>query len=197
MAARRRLARLLAALLAVPLLVAGLRAAPAGAADWGGIEPGVTTMAQVRERYGAPTRETPRKLEGYDTVEWLYESAQAPVGFIRMTVDFGVLLGAEYKASVVRVFRLDPKPLIFARNTVIEGWGRPDAVGDDSGREVYFYLSGLLVTFEPSGVSAVSMYFTPPQPKMPEAGSAPAGPPVVPRPAPPPVLPPAPAPSRR
>jgi len=52
------------------VVVLGLTiAAPAAvwASGWGGIEPGETTMEQVRERYGAPSKETKQKIEGYDT----------------------------------------------------------------------------------------------------------------------------------
>ena len=79
-----------------------LLAAPATAADWGQIKPGASTQAAVRSRYGAPTRETPQKVEGYDTVQWLYEGPQAPVGMTRMTVDFGLLTPSGYRKDVVR-----------------------------------------------------------------------------------------------
>src|SRR5262249_9790675 len=75
------------------LVLTLLVAAPvaARAASWGGIEPGVTTLEQLRERYGAPSKETKEKTEGYDTTTWIYEGAKAPVGMIRMTVDLGML----------------------------------------------------------------------------------------------------------
>ena len=75
-----RLRRLLAVTLLLAVCVA-LWPRVAAALDWGGIEPGVTTAEQVRERYGPPTKETQRKGEGYDTFEWLYERRQAPVGW--------------------------------------------------------------------------------------------------------------------
>ena len=46
------------------------------ASNWGGLEPGVTTQAQVRERYGEPSKETKQKVEGYDTTTWVYEGTR-------------------------------------------------------------------------------------------------------------------------
>src|SRR5215510_2847199 len=109
-------------------LIAGL-AAPARAAVWGNLEPGVTTIEQVRELYGRPTRETAAKVEGYDTRQWIYERSQAPDGLVRLTVDFGLLTPSGYKPTVVRLVTLDPKPLIFGPKTVIQGWGLPDRQG--------------------------------------------------------------------
>ncbi|MGH7302891.1 MAG: hypothetical protein ACRELZ_06345, partial [Candidatus Rokuibacteriota bacterium] len=68
-----------------------LLAAGAAAAEWGQIKPGATTQPEVRSRYGAPTRETPQKIEGYDSLQWTYEGPQAPSGIARMVIDFGLL----------------------------------------------------------------------------------------------------------
>src|SRR5262249_25756500 len=75
--------------LALVVLLA-LLATPAAAADWGQIRPATTTQSEVRGRYGAPTRETAQKIEGYDAVQWLYDGAQAPAGINKMIVDFGI-----------------------------------------------------------------------------------------------------------
>jgi hypothetical protein len=159
------------------LLTGGL--APAAASEWGGMLPGVTTIAEVRARYGAPTKETPRKVEGYDTVQWLYDGPQAPTGLYRMTVEFGLLTPEGYKATVVRVFQIEPKPLIFERGIVLDGWGIPDLSGRQGEREVFIYEAGLVVTFDRDGVSATSMIFTIPKP-----AQAPADAPAAPAPAP-------------
>ena len=205
------MARQVARLAGLLLLTGGLLSGgpPPGralAAEWGGIEPGVTTVEQVRERYGAPTRETPKKVEGYDTLEWVYEGAHAPAGLVRMMVEFGILIPEGYQPRVVRVFRLDPKPLIFARPTVLEGWGVPDRAGRQDDRDVFLYASGLLVTFDQDGINATSMYFMVPQAAQlgqgtaapfsePARGAAPAAaPPSAPAPASPSA--PAPAPGR-
>jgi hypothetical protein len=89
------------ALLAV-LAVAGLLAASAigFAEEWGGIEPGVTTLEQVRARYGAPSREMRAKVDNYDTVQWIWGN-RSPAGFQRMTADYGLLTPQGYKPTVV------------------------------------------------------------------------------------------------
>lgn len=166
MAAMRR-----AVLAAVAL--AGLLLGPefAAAAEWGAIEPGLTTTDQVRARYGAPSKETRAKAEGYDTVQWVYEGARAPAGISRMTVDYGLLTPQGYKPTVVRVFRLEPKPKIFGRNTVIQAFGVPDGIGKQNEQDVFFYKSGLLVNFDQQGDEAATLTFTPPQPDAPPAAA--------------------------
>jgi hypothetical protein len=158
------------------LFVLALIAVPVAASDWGGIEPGVTTVDQVRERYGQPSKETRPKVEGYDTLQWVYEGAQAPEGIMRMTVDFGLLAAGAYKPNLVRLFTLEPKPLIFGKNTVIQGWGVPDGVADNKdGSSTLVWKDGLLVTFDKEGKDAVSMIFSVPQPL------SPSGPPAAPK----------------
>jgi hypothetical protein len=157
--------RWLGALVLGVLALASTLAAPACATEWGGIDPGVSTKDQVRQRYGAPTREVPKKVEGYDTAEWIYEAGKAPSGLIRMTVEFGVLLpDKQYKPYVVRILRLDPKPLVFPKPTLFDGWGPPDVEGRQNERLVYIYRAGLVVVFDSDGIAAATMYFTPPQP---------------------------------
>jgi len=153
-------------------------AAPAAAwaTGWGGIEPGETTMEQVRESYGAPSKETKQKVEGYDTTTWVYEGNKAPVGMVRMTVDLGILKPDGFKPNLVRVFVLEPKPTIFPLQAVLDGWGMPTAAGDQGGFPTMLYEAGLVVVFEKQGQFAESMTFTPPQPlpQAPAAGAAPA-----------------------
>src|SRR5437867_7696484 len=72
---------------ALVLLVA--LASPGAAAEWREIKPGETQMAEIRARFGAPTKATPVKVEGFDTTEWVYEGAQALVGMARVTLEFG------------------------------------------------------------------------------------------------------------
>ncbi len=142
---------------------------PAIAEEWGGIEPGVTTTDQVRARYGAPSKETRGKAEGYDTVTWVYEDARAPGGIHRMTVDYGLLTPQGYKPTVVRLLRLEPKSKIFGRNTVIQAWGVPDGLTKQNEADVFFYRSGLLVNFDKEGDEATLLTFTLPQPVTPPA----------------------------
>ncbi len=157
---------LLALVLIVPV------AAPA--ADWGGIEPGVTTLDRVKERYGPPSQETRPKVEGYDTVQWVYEGDRAPAGLVRMTVDFGLLTPSGYKPAVVRLLKLEPKPLIFGRNTVIQGWGLPDGMGTQEGVLTFFYKEGLFVIFDKEKANAVTMIFSLPQLDAPAPSGSPA-----------------------
>jgi len=161
------------------LAIAGLLAGPAGvpAEEWGGIEPGITTIDQVRARYGAPSKETRAKEQGHDTIQWVFEDARAPGGIQRLTVDYGLLTPGGFKQTVVRAFRLEPKPKVFAKNTVAQAWGPPDAIGVQNEQETFFYRSGLVVIFTKDGTDTVLMTFTPPQPDGPApAGSTPAAP---------------------
>lgn len=150
--------------------------AAAGAASWGGIYPGETTLEQVRERYGAPSKETRQKVESYDTTTWIYEGAKAPGGINQMVVDFGLLKPDGFKPNVVRVFVLQPKPTIFAVQTIVDGWGLPAAAGEQSGFPTMLYEEGLLVVFDKNTLWADSMTFTLPQPlpQSPAAGAKPA-----------------------
>jgi hypothetical protein len=137
------------------------------AEEWGGIDPGVSTVDQVRARYGAPSKETQAKADGYDTLRWVYEDARAPGGIERMTIDFGLLSPQGYKPTVVRVLRLEPKPKVFGRNTVIQAWGVPDGITKHNEMDVFFYKSGLLVNFDREGDEAALLTFTLPQPGTP------------------------------
>ena len=168
-----RLGRARLARLAIGGLLAGALAMPGigSAEEWGGIAPGVTTIEQVRARYGAPTRETRAKVEGYDTIEWIYEESRAPGGVRRMTVDYGLLTPQGYKQTVVRVLRLEPKPLIFGRNTVLQAWGVPDGAGTQNDQATIFYKSGLIVIFNKEGTDSVLLTFTPPQPDPPASAT--------------------------
>jgi len=157
------------------LAVAGLLVGPAAAEEWGGIDPGVTTIEEVRARYGAPSKETRAKVEGHDTIQWIFEGARAPGGVQRLTVDYGLLTPQGYKQTVVRAFQLEPKPKIFGKNTVAQAWGPPDAIAMQNDQETFFYKSGLVVIFTQDGTDTVVMTFTPPQPDAPSR-PAPAAP---------------------
>jgi hypothetical protein len=154
--------RLLAllALIAIPV-------APAGASEWGTIVPGTTTMEAVRAQYGGPTKTETQKIDSYDTASWVYEGAQAPVGLLRMVVDFGILRAGGYRRDVVRSFRIEPKPGVFNRKIVLAGWGPPDRVGRQADTEVFYYAEGLVVMFDKEGLQAQTLVFTPPQPTEP------------------------------
>ena len=91
-----------------------------------------------------------------------------------MIVDFGILKPDGFKPNVVRVFVLEPRPSIFAVQTVIDGWGLPSATGDQGGYPTMLYEAGLVVVFDKQTLWAESMTFTLPQPQAPAAGAAPA-----------------------
>src|SRR5438093_4293377 len=152
--------RFLAAILGLALALP----TAACAAGWGGIEPGETTLEQVRERYGAPSKETKQKIETYDTVTWIYEADKSPAGINRMVVDFGILKPDGFKPNLVRVFVIEPRPTIFAVQTVVDGWGTPTATGDSNGYPTIAYEAGLVVVFDKQSLWAESMTFTVPQP---------------------------------
>jgi hypothetical protein len=152
-----------AALLALVLAASLLGPAGAQGEEWGAIDPGTTTLEQVRARYGVPSKETRAKTEGYDTIEWIYEGPRAPTGLQRMIVDYGLLTPEGYKPTVVRVLRLEPKPNIFGKNTVVQGFGVPDGVSRQNDQERFFYKTGLVVIFDKEGNNAVLLDFTPAQ----------------------------------
>ncbi len=134
------------------------------AADWGTIEPGTSTMDTVRARYGAATRTTTEKTEGYDTAQWVYEGARAPAGIQRLVVDFGLLVDKKFQPQVVRAFRLEPKPGVFTLDTVLKGWGEP-SLSSPVGEEPRWILydNGLVVYFDKQGRQVESMLFVVPQ----------------------------------
>jgi hypothetical protein len=165
------MARLIASLAGIIILAL---AAVVPAAEWGAITPGESVQETVRARYGAPTRMASQKIEGYDSPQWVYEGAQAPRGFTRAVFDFGILTPKGYRAELVRTIRLEPRPGIFTRTTVLNGWGVPTRVGRDKDADVFFYADGLLVYFNKEGWIAETMIFTPPQ--KPGDGAAPAKP---------------------
>jgi hypothetical protein len=165
---------------AVALLIALLLGpAPAGALGWGGIEPAVTTLPEVRERWGPPTKETRGKQEGYETIQWVYEDAAAPGGMVRMIVDFGLLQPDGSKPQLVRALRLEPKPMVFGRATTVQAFGVPDRAGLQGDQPVLVYNQGLIVYLDKEGMTAIVLFFTPPLPPMAggegggQAGSAP------------------------
>jgi hypothetical protein len=159
--------RALLVMLGVVLLAAGA----ASGAEWFSVRPGESTQDTVRTQFGPPTKQASQKVEGYDSVQWLYEGAQAPRGMVRVTVDFGILTPQGYRAAIVRQMMLEPRPGVFTRNTVVAGWGEPDVADVEGEKKVLRYRSGLFVYFDKDGWRAERMYFTPPQ--RPVEGGAP------------------------
>ena len=154
--------RLLGLALALTLLAPG-----AFAAEWGLIQPGVSTNDTVRQRYGAPTRTERKKVDTYDTESWIYEGDRAPSGLMRLTVDFGLLRDNRYRPEIVRAFSLEPHGATFNRGIIANGWGFPDGNGRQGNEEFFVYKEGLLVYFNPDGWTVRLMVFTLPQPRDP------------------------------
>lgn len=160
----RMLTRLMVYLAAAAL---ALDTGAAAAEQWGGIEPGESTMAVVKSLRGTPTRSAKQKLDGYDTEEWVYEDAKAPGGIRRLTVDFGLVTPSGYRPDLVRSLKLDPKPGAFDKESILTGWGAPAGVGKEGEVDFFFYKEGLFVYFAKDGHGVATMTFTPPQPPPP------------------------------
>ena len=160
----RTLARFSISLVMAALVLDGGAAA---AEQWGGIEPGESTMAVVKSLRGTPTRAAKQKLDGYDTEEWVYEDTKAPGGIRRLTVDFGLVTPAGYRPDLVRSLKLDPKPGAFDKESIVTGWGAPAGIGKEGEVDFFFYKEGLFVYFAKDGHGVATMTFTPPQPPPP------------------------------
>jgi hypothetical protein len=165
----------IAAIVVLVVQISVIATSPAAAIGWGGIEPAVTSLEQVRERWGPPTKETRARDEGHETIQWVYEGTGAPEGLNRMIVDFGLRRSDGYKPHLVRSLKLEPKPMIFGRNTVVEAFGAPDRVGIQDDLPLIVYNTGLFVYFDREGQTAVLLLFTPPLPVR-GSGDAPSGP---------------------
>jgi len=156
------------------LFLIGAASVPgAQALEWGMIDPGRSTMDEVRRHYGEPTSTSTEKEESYTTTRWVYEGDKAPSGMTRMVVDFGLLEPGGYRPQVVRSLLLHPKPGAFNRSVVMQGWGMPTAAGAQSGSPAYMYEEGLFISFDPDGWEVSSMLFTPRQ-KIPPGQAEPA-----------------------
>ena len=94
-----------------------------------------------------------------------------------MTVDFGLLTAGGYKPNLVRLLTLEPKPWMFGKNTVIQGWGVPDGVADNKdGTSTSSGRTACSSMFDKEGKDSMSMIFSVPQPL------APSAPPAAPKP---------------
>lgn len=147
-------------------------AAPASAAEWAAIAPGRSTAEDVRARFGSATRTAVEKLEGHDAAQWIYEGAQAPPGTQRVVVEFGLIVDGVYRKELVRALRIEPRPGVFTRRVILNGWGEPAHVAKEGDGDVFVYPEGLLVYFDKEGWDPRLVLFTPPQPV--PGGSAPA-----------------------
>lgn len=154
--------------LAIALTCVALTATVCHAADWGGVVPGTSSKDDVRKLFGEPTRATNKTLDNYNVTDWLYEGPRAPGGIVRMVVEFGLLAGPGFQPDVVRTLRLEPKPGLFNRRSIISGWGLPYAAGREADTPEFYYEEGLLVLFDKAGWNVERLLFTLPQARQPQ-----------------------------
>jgi hypothetical protein len=162
--ARRRPGRALALLAALAAGVALLLPRPAAPESWGGIVPGETTRRELEARYGRPSRERAVVEEGRTVPEWTYVGERAPAGIERMVVSFGFILPAGFTPDVVRSVALYPRPRVFPVPMLVDGFGKPDALGSEesTGRPAMRYdRRGLFVILDATGRWAEMMLFAP------------------------------------
>ncbi len=151
-------------IVAVVLAFVALGSRPGHTAEWDTLSPGTTTTEKARAQLGEPTRAAALKVEGYDATQWVYEGERAPRGAKTLELEFGLLTESGYHRDVLRMFRLDPNPGVFTRETILYGWGYPSRVGKDGDTPVFYYDEGLVVFFDAEGWIALRMIFTPRQP---------------------------------
>jgi hypothetical protein len=150
-------------LLAAAVLAAAVAPAPVAALEWGGIDPGQSTMEAVRGRFGQPTRTSIERVDAYESARWVYEGELAPAGLERMVIDFGLLTPGGFRPEIVRSLLLHPRSGAFNRNLVLQGWGEPTGVGQQSGVPTFMYEEGLFVSFDEDIWEVRTMLFTPKQ----------------------------------
>jgi hypothetical protein len=136
----------------------------AGAESWGGLTPGQTTRPEVERLYGRPSRERTMVEEGRTVTEWTYAGERAPHGMERVVVAYGDLVGGRFVPDVVRAVTLYPKPRVFSFRAIMNGWGKPDAIGTEeaTGRQALHYRTqGLFIILDKSESWAEVLVFGP------------------------------------
>ncbi len=137
----------------------------ASAADWGGIQPGVSTSQDVEALYGPPVTRHTVVEEGHSAPEWTYTGTRAPRGVDRLVVSFGLMGSSGFRGDLVRAVTLYSKPRIFTVEGITSAWGKPDAIGtnEKTGQTLFRYdTKGLLVVMHKSGEWVEVLLFTPP-----------------------------------
>jgi len=135
--------------------LAGVAPRSASAEAWGGITPGESTRRDVEALYGRPSRERNVVEEERAVVEWTYAGELAPRGIERMVVSYG-LIGKDgrFLPDLVRSVALYPRPHIFSKQAIVNGWGQPDGIGTEeaTGRPSLHYRNrGLLIILDRTG----------------------------------------------
>src|SRR5262249_14262082 len=135
------------------------------AADWGGIQPGVSTSQDVEALYGPPVARRTVVEEGRSAPEWTYTGNRAPRGVEQLIVSFGLVGSSGFRGDLVPAVTLYPRPRIFTVEAITTAWGKPDAIGTDqkTGQALFRYdTKGLLVVMHKSGEWVEVLLFTPP-----------------------------------
>lgn len=148
------------AALALSLALAG----GAGAEPWGGLVPGHSTLREVEQRFGRPSRERSVTEEGRTAAEWTYVGDRVPQGVERIVISFGFLRGGAFVPDLLRAIVVYPKERAFSLDVIIAGWGSPDAIGTDerTGQHALRWdKRGLLILLDPGQKWAQMMLFAP------------------------------------
>lgn len=139
-------------------------ASGARAESWGGITPGQTARPEVERLYGRPSRERTMVEEGRTVSEWTYAGERAPQGMERVVISYGDLIGGRFVPDVVRAVTLYPKPRVFTFRAIMNGWGKPDAIGTEeaTGRPALHYRTqGLFIILDKTESWAEVLVFGP------------------------------------
>lgn len=143
----------------------GVRPRRARGETWGGITPGESAQKDVQALFGRPTRERTVVEDGRTTMEWTYVGERAPRGMERMVVTYGLLRqDGGFAPDLVRALTLYPRPHVFSRRAIDNGWGVPDATGREeaTGRaSLHYQRRGLLIIMDRTGAWAEMLLFAP------------------------------------
>jgi hypothetical protein len=146
------------------LLVWLALAGPAASADWGGIQPGLSTRQNVETLYGRPSWERTVVEEKRNLLEWTYAGERAPRGVTRMVVSFGLNGASGFRDELVRALQIYPAPGAYTIGNITAAWGKPEAIGtnQETGQVMFRYnAQGLLVVMNRRGDSVEVMLFVP------------------------------------
>jgi hypothetical protein len=142
-------------------------AGPAASADWGGIQPGLSTRQNVETLYGRPSWERTVVEEKRSLLEWTYTGERAPKGVRQMVVSFGLNSASGFREDLVRALEIHPTPGVFTVESITMTWGKPQAIGtnQETGQTMIRYDgAGLLVVMNRRGDSVEVMLFVPKPP---------------------------------
>ena len=143
----------------------GVRPPAARGETWGGITPGESVQRDVEGMFGRPSRERTVVEESRSTLEWTYAGERAPRGMERMVVVYGLMRkDGTFAPDLVRALTLYPRPHVFSRRAIENGWGDPDATGreESTGRvSLHYQRRGLLIILDRTSNWAEMLLFAP------------------------------------